>query len=179
MNKIILFGNREDTGFTLPLCRSLAKNGGALYLGSGCISEYSSVSPEFTVFETDRLDVCNADKTVIIFKGGTPEPSFAPCDKVSVIAESGNAPAERFTSKHSLLLTTYGMNPDSCVSASSIGEKQAVVSVRRGVELISGKALEPCELTVKYSLRPDSFVLLPLCAVMILCEKFKDSEISL
>lgn len=179
MNKIILFGSPDNAALTLPLCRSLSENGGALYLKSGCISEYSHVSPEFAVFETDRLDICNADKTILIFKNDAAvfQPSFAPCDKLAVVSESGNHAAARFAAKNGLPLTTYGMGSGSCVSASSIGEKQAVVSVHRIIELLSGRTLEPCEFTVRYEQRPDNYILLPICLVMILCEKYKDSII--
>lgn len=179
MNKIILFGNPDDAGLTLPLCRSLSENGGALYFKSGCISEYSSVSPEFAVFETDKLDICNADKTILLFKNdaSVSGPSFAPCEKLAVVSESGNHAAARFAARNKLPLTTYGMGSNSCVSASSIGEKQAVISVHRSIELLSGTTLEPCEFTVLYTQRPDNFILLPLCLVMILCERFKDSVI--
>ena len=181
MTKIILFGSPDDTELTLPLCRSLSEKGGALYFGGGCISEYSAVSPEFAVFETDRLDNCNAGRTILLFKSArsSQKPSFAPCESLAVVSETDNPAAASFARKNELPLTTYGMGSDNCLSVSSLGEKQAVVSVHKSVELLSGKTLEPCEFTVRYTQRPDNFILLPICAVMILCEKFKDSEITI
>ncbi len=179
MTKIILFGSPADTALTLPLCRTLSENGGALYFGDGCISEYSAISPEFAVFETDRLDSFSADRAILLFKSpkSVSVPSFAPCESLAVVSEHGSQSAVRFALKSALPLTTYGMGSGGCLSVSSLGERQAVVCVHKTVELLSGRALEPCELTVRYVQRPDGFILLPICAVMILCEKFKGSEI--
>ncbi len=181
MVKIILYGNQADARLTLPLCRVLSENGGVLYAGAGGIAEYSPVTPQFFVFETDALPFCSADKALILFKSepSANQPFFSPSESVAAIAEGGNSTAFIHAKRLAIPMITYSMGAGNCLSVSSIDDCHAVISVNKSLTLLSGKILEPCEIAVRASRKLDSHSLLPVCAVMILCERFKGNLIEL
>jgi len=179
--KIILYGDPADTSLTLPLCRALSNHGGALYVGVNCVSEYSVVSPEFFVFETDRLDSCGADKAILLFKTKSSlyRPKITPADSVAAVAEYEDAAAAEAAKKLSVPLVTCGMGSKNCVSVSSVDEKSAVIAVHRPITLLSGKDLLPCEFNVATQTKMSGYPLMALCATLILSEKFDGTGITM
>ncbi len=63
---------------------------------------------------------------------------------------------------------TYGLNPKSSITASSITEESFMCSVQRKIMTCNEKEIEPCEFSVPF-LTKDIYKMLPvICAFMVL-----------
>lgn len=174
MIKVILYGEKNDASLTLPLCRALSHNGGVLYIGEACVCEYSAVSPDFVVFETDTLENFTADKTIFIFKSShNAAPKISPSDRAIIICDNDD------NIKTDVPVITCGNGISDSISLSSHSDGKAVIEVRKAVTLFSGNDLEKSEFCAVTGTKLDGYLLLAICATLILSEKNSGTSIFL
>lgn len=170
MIKVVLFGDRNDTSLTLPLCRCLERYGGVLYLGAGCIAEYSSQNSEFVLIETDCIENCNVENSIFILKSPEllSEMGFLPNEMNYIISEF-NDNIRAVPAKNSLILCSTGSKGD--ILLSSLNQTSACISVQHCLKTLSGRQLDPCEFKVGMDTEIIGYPLLAICCVLILSEK--------
>jgi|LSQX01.1.fsa_nt_gb hypothetical protein len=176
MIKVVLFGDRNDTSLTLPFCRCLERHGGVLYLGAGCIAEYSPRKTDFVLIETDFIESYNAENSIFVVKSPKllHRLDFISNENYIIISEysenvcKGGKP---------VVLCSTGSKGD--ILLSSLNKSGACISVEHCLTTLTGKRLAPCEFKVKTDVDIMGFSLLALCGILILSEKNKEFFINL
>ncbi|HZJ78069.1 MAG TPA: hypothetical protein VFD52_04665 [Clostridia bacterium] len=172
MVKVILFGDKNDTSLTLPLCRCLERHGGVFYISDGCISEYSNTSPSFIVIESDSIENFNAEGSIFILKSPKSVKKILALNSENnyVVTEYSKAlDTIREASNIPIIRCSSGNMGD--VTLSSLNESSACVGIEHSITTLLGKKLEPCEFKVDLGSDICGYPLLAVCCVLILSEK--------
>lgn len=165
MRTILLYGNDADIGLTFPLCRTLERYGGVLHLHGGTIGEYSDATPEFLLYETDKLESLQLNHGLLLMKEHaslTPErPGISGADALILpdAAEGPETPA--------LPLIRCGASGGNTVLLSSLEEHSAVATLGQTL-CVCGRTYEPHDMHIQLTHPITPYPLLACCAVLML-----------
>ncbi|MBR1802820.1 MAG: hypothetical protein IJ777_02470 [Clostridia bacterium] len=73
-----------------------------------------------------------------------------------------------------LNLITYGLNSKCTITTSSIGEEQMMICLQRGIEIPSGKMIEPQEFLLKIENEEDSYTMMEFATLSLLYPDLKN-----
>ncbi|MDR1927015.1 MAG: hypothetical protein LBQ33_00045 [Oscillospiraceae bacterium] len=168
---LLLYGDREDTSLTLPLCGLLSRMGGVRYLGFGLAAEYPLAASRFLLFETAELRCCGAEQALLVLKQGSDYPEgFSPPEHLTVLAQSAKPDWLAAEDGKQLEWIDLDCGAESTLSLSSLRESRAVLELRRTVTLADGTALEPGAFPLELHAPAEGFPLLCCCALRLLGE---------
>ena len=95
------------------------------------------------------------------------------------VFDSANTRAVHLLSRASRSGLSFGCAPQDTLSLASLSDSQAVVSLQRTLITLHGHVLEPRDLTVRLRGSCELFELMAVCAILLLCERIPDGQISI
>ncbi|MDR1465563.1 MAG: hypothetical protein LBJ11_09750 [Oscillospiraceae bacterium] len=168
----VLYGDVRDSSLSLPLCRSLERLGGVIYVGPGCVSVFGQ-GQRCLLAELGRPESCGGEEALLILKRDEPFPremSLPP--RLTVIAAQPK-PEDFPPGRAVEWISCGGVN--NTLALSSLREDCAVVELRRTVSLPGGGTREPGELLFRLPAPMEGYPLLCCCAVELLLEPWRGS----
>lgn len=181
MVTIILYGEIKDKSITSKLCRVLSDYGGVLYFSDLKAIQYgSSSNTAFIIFECDKMCEISIPDCIVIFKSKqTSSCHIKLCNSTISIVESSNKKAIHSIGGNQNPCISCGMSSNDTVTLSSISDTDAIISIQRSIKELSGKTIEPCDVTVKQKNFCDGFALLSTFCTLALSGHIKNDNLQM
>jgi len=108
--------------------------------------------------------------TIVLFKNGEAlPPGILPPRHAIAVVNSCDERALASASSTKVPAITCGLSPRDTITLSSIASDSAVINLQRTVGCFDGTTAEPQEIPVKFGTPIDSFHLMALACIFILC----------
>lgn len=136
-------------------------------------------SADFLLYESAVLPpACTAQGILILGSRLCNKPFLIPEQFIPVF-DSANDRAVRLLTRSHRNGISCGCAPQNTLSLASLSDTQAVISLQRSLVTLSGRILEPRDLTVQLRRPHELFELMAACAVLLLTDHAADGQISL
>jgi hypothetical protein len=170
---VLLYGPKEESSLTLPLCRALEGLGGVLYLGPEGIAAYGEAPRRFLLLETDGLLGCDLPAPLLVLKPGADEPSRFHAPEGTIVLANKSAPlppepAGLLAPRPPACWLACECGEQSVLAISSLREESAVVELRQSLAMPGGGVLEPGEYPMQLPAPMEGYTLLCHCAATLL-----------
>ena len=185
MTFIYLFGNAQDLIIANKLRKTLSHYGGVLHIGHQSVTQCPEDAIirdfKFLMLESDKAYDINQKEVIFIFKSKQNITDGIPKFKSPAISvvESHNEPALQTLSQMNSAALSCGMSGRDTLMISSISENSACISLQRKITTFEGEVIEPMDITVKFSGKTEDYVLLCICAVLLLSGELKEGVLEL
>ena len=168
MIPIIICGKHGDHELKEVFFRAL-KQFGVWYYDGITLERKGEGSPKFIVYESEQIPLISLEKGILFFKkdfcGAKVEK--LPSGMIAVF-ESYNAGAVQALQGTGTVAITCGSSAQDTLSAASLGEGKASVSLQRTVKSLGGDILEPSDISVSYKKKLTLYQLLAASAILLL-----------
>lgn len=168
--RIVVLGKSSDNAVSLALVRALQKYGCVEYLSENKIFRTSGTSPNFIVYDTDKITKIDATDTILIFKRSfDADFSVSLSAKCTAILEQENIAAKTVLMNHPATAIFCGMSSKDSITLASNDIQSAVVSIQRHISCLSGDLIEVGDIPVSLTIAEDQYTILAVTCVLLLC----------
>ena len=119
------------------------------------------------------------DEGILVLGSHLQKKPFPLPEQLIPVFDSANTRAVHLLSRASRSGLSFGCAPQDTLSLASLSDSQAVVSLQRTLITLHGHVLEPRDLTVRLRGSCELFELMAVCAILLLCERIPDGQISI
>ena len=176
MTALIVCGDRGALRETLL---PLLEPGGVWLCGGGALRQYGGGQPEFLLYESRGVPALALDQGILLFGSDFCGKGRELPSGVIAVFETGNHAAAQALQGTGTLAIACGASPQDTLSASSLEDHRAFVSLQRTVKNLRGEILEPRESAVRYRRRPELYPLLAASAVRLLTAPARETAFAL
>lgn len=177
---ILIYGRDDTDELETTMIGALANNGGVQYYSGGVLSAFTSETPRYNLYISDRpINIGIKNGIVVLHACMEGDIPITIPEGVACIVDSSNTLALSMLKNAGHIAYCCGTSPRDTFSISSLESESAVVSVLRQVESIQGDVIEPCEIPITFASAIPPFNLLACCAVLAISGQDISQGISL
>lgn len=167
MPSIVILTNKKNSNLENIMLRALEKN-----MGASLIENFNQINTSdktvSLLISIDSIPNSDVENTITVFDSSY-KGKASNINGISVVAACCDG-ALKSMAMSDCTGITCGTSPLDTLSIASCEEGKMLISLQRELQTLSGRVIEPCDISVKTEEPVHIYPTLAACAVLLLCD---------